>query len=422
MRKLFVLLATAVSVAYAPIAMAASSVATVPAAQAGLSDQKLDALKTLISEYVSSGRLAGATTLVARKGKIAHFETYGKLDESGAQMSEDAVFRIYSMTKPITGVALMMLYEEGKFDLDDPVSKYLPSFANQRVFSGVNEDGSLQTVPVERPATVRDLMRHTAGLTYGVFGNTPVDQAYLASGLFDPKLTLAEQTEKLGKLPLLYQPGKAWVYSLAVDVQGRLIEVLSGQSLDTFFKERIFDPLGMDDTGFFVREDQRDRFVEIYAHDESKKLAPYRGDFYSDFSTLPKAPSGGGGLVSTTLDYWKFAQMVANGGELNGVRLLKQETIDDMRRNHLPENLNGIAGGKQGLGFGLDFAVVQDASKIGSRVNEGEYFWGGMANTIFWIDPNEDVVAIFMTNILPSGLYPLRNELRDRIYDAVEAD
>jgi len=393
------------------------------AAEAGLTEDGLSSLKAHIDGYVESGRLVGATTLVARGGKIAHFETYGQINkEAGTSMSEDAVFRIYSMTKPITGIALMMLHEEGKFDLDDPVGKYLPSFKDQRVFSGVNEDGSLQTVPVERAATIRDLMRHTSGLTYGVFGNTPVDQQYVKSGIFDPKLSLAEQTEKLGKLPLLYQPGAAWVYSLSVDVQGRLIEVLSGKSLGEFFQDRIFAPLGMTDTGFSVRPDQLDRFSEIYAPEENKGLVAYRGDFFGDFTVKPKSESGGGGLVSTTMDYWKFAQMVANGGELNDVRLVKAETIELMRRNHLPDNLKGIAGGTQGLGFGLGFAVVQDGEKQGGNANVGEYFWGGMANTIFWIDPSSDVVAIFMTNILPSGIYPLRNELRNKINGAVKGN
>ena len=413
------------------VLLTAVSSATVPAlsendyaapAEVGLSADRMAALRSHIAGYVDAGRLVGATTLVAKKGKIAHFETYGQLNkENGTMMPEDAVFRIYSMTKPITGVGLMMLWEEGKFKLDDPVSKYLPEFANQRVFSGANEDGSLQTVPVERESTIRDLLTHTARLAYGVFGNTPVDQLYLKAGLFNPELSLAEQTKILGGLPLLYQPGQAWVYSLSVDVQGRLIEVLSGQSLGEFFEDRIFKPLGMVDTGFFVRPDQLDRFVEVYAPDEEQKqLVAYRGDFFSDFTVKPNSESGGGGLVSTTMDYWRFAQMVANGGELNGTRLLKESTVDLMHQNHLPSNLKGIAGGNQGLDFGLGFAVVKDVSKQGGATNEGEYFWGGMANTIFWIDPKDELVAIFMTNILPSGIYPLRNEMRDKIYG--EAD
>ena len=205
-------------------------------AEAGLSAKKLTSLKAHIDGYINSGRLVGATTLVARGGKIAHFETYGDTDRAaGTKMSKDAIFRIHSMTKPITTTALMMLWEEGKFKLEDPVSKYLPSFKGQRVFSGVNEDESLSTVPLEREATIIDLMRHTSGLTYGVFGNTPIDQAYLKVGVIDPEADLAELVSRLGGIPLLYQPGKAWVYSLSVDVQGRLIEVLSGQSLPDFF-------------------------------------------------------------------------------------------------------------------------------------------------------------------------------------------
>ncbi len=415
------MLVTGMATAVTPMALATDYAAPT---EVGLSGEGLERLKQHIAAYVENGRLVGATTLVAKKGKIAHFETYGHINkEAGTEMSKDAVFRIYSMTKPITGVGLMMLWEEGKFKLDDPVSKYLPEFANQRVFAGANEDGSLRTVPVEREMTVRDLLTHTSGLTYGVFGNTPVDQLYIKAGVFNPELTLADQTKILGGLPLLYQPGQAWVYSLSVDVQGRLIEVLSDQSLGEFFEQRIFAPLGMTDTGFFVRPDQLDRFVEIYApSEEEKQLVAYRGDFFGDFTVQPKSESGGGGLVSTTLDYWKFAQMVANGGELDGVRLLKPDTVAMMRRDHLPENLNGIAGGKQGLGFGLGFAVVHDVEKQGGKTNVGEYFWGGMANTIFWIDPSEEMVAIFMTNILPSGIYPLRNELRDQIYRAVDAE
>lgn len=397
----------------------------VPAAEAGLSTNKLTSLKAHIDGYINSGRLVGATTLVARGGKIAHFETYGHIDKAaGTEMSKDAIFRIHSMTKPITTTALMMLWEEGKFKLEDPVSKYLPSFKGQRVFSGVNEDESLSTVPAEREATIIDLMRHTSGLTYGVFGNTPVDQAYLKAGVIDPEASLGELVDRLGGIPLLYQPGKAWVYSLSVDVQGRLIEVLSGQSLADFFEDRIFKPLGMKDTGFYVKPDQAARLSELYApNPETKKITAYRGDFFSDVTIEPKAASGGGGLLSTTLDYFKFAQMIAGGGEYAGVRLLKKETVDLMRRDHLPAELKGIAGGTQGLGFGLGFAVVKDTSKIGGKSTEGEYYWGGLANTMFWIDPKNDVIAIFMTNILPSGIYPsLRNELRDRVYDAVGTD
>lgn len=388
--------------------------------EAGFTEEGLKALESHFQGYVDDGKLAGLTTLVSKGGKVVHFKTYGELDKAaGVATPDDAVFRIYSMTKPVTGVALMMLWEEGKFDLDDPVSKYLPSFKNQRVFAGAGEDGKIKTVPTKREATIRDLMRHTAGLTYGFFGDTPVDRSYRASGMLDPKNDLKKLINQLGKQPLLYQPGEAWVYSLSVDVQGRLVEVLSGMELDAFFEKRIFAPLGMKDTGFYVKPDQKDRFSEIYGIDKEKGLTAYRGDFFQDYMVNPKLLSGGGGLVSTTADYWRFAQMIANGGALDGVQILKPETVSLMADDHLPDTLNGIAGGKAGLGFGLNFAVVKDVAKNGGSGRVGEYFWGGMANTLFWIDPEEEIVALLMTNILPSNVFPLRNDMRKYVYGAL---
>ena len=334
-------------------------------------------------------------------------------------MPEDAIFRIYSMTKPITGVALMMLYEEGKFELDDPVSKYIPAFANQQVFKAVAEDGSLITEPAAREVTVRDLMRHTAGLTYGVFSDTPVDKSYRQQQLVGFDQPLAEWAPKLGAEPLLYQPGAAWVYSLAVDVQGYLVEVLSGQPFDEFLRQRIFTPLGMVDTAFYVPAEKTDRLVGIYDVNKETGLAATQSKLIQDFTIEPKFKSGGGGLVSTTADYWRFAQMVANGGTLDGVQILKPETVALMSKDQLPAALDGIANGKRGLGFGLDFAVVKDPAKFGGTGQAGEYFWGGMANTVFWIDPNEDIVAVLMTNVLPSGVYDVRGEMRKLVNDAV---
>ncbi len=390
-------------------------------ASVGLSSDKLAALEEHFQGYVDSGRVSGLTTLIARKGEIAEFKAYGMADiEAGKAMQKDSIFRIYSMTKPITGVALMMLYEEGKIALDDPVSKYIPGFANPQVFAGVGEDGTtIRTEPAKRAITVLDLMRHTAGLTYGVFGDTPVDKAYKDSGLFEPGQTLATWTEKLVQQPLLYQPGDAWVYSFAVDVQGRLVEILSGQTLDAFFKDRIFDPLGMKDTAFYADAERADRLVQIYDVTKDKGLVPTTSQLVQDYTVKPSLLSGGGGLVSTTVDYWRFAQMMLNGGELDGVRLLKPETVKLMSSNLLPENLPGIAGGKQGLGFGIDFAVVLDPAKQGNGARKGEYFWGGMANTVFWIDPEEELVAIFMTNVLPSSVFPFRGDLRKYVYEAV---
>jgi CubicO group peptidase (beta-lactamase class C family) len=388
----------------------------------GFEPAKLQELEAYWQGLVDEGKLPGLTTLIARKGKVLHLETYGQMNrETASPMDEDAVFRIYSMTKPVTGVAMMMLYEEGKFQLDDPISKHLPEYKSPKVFAGAGEDGKVETVAAKREATIRDLMRHTAGLTYGFFGDTPVDRLYRASGMFQSENDLAALSQELGKQPLMYQPGEAWVYSLATDVQGRLIEVLSGMPLDSFFAERIFKPLGMKDTGFQVRADQIDRFVEVYSYDQEGNMVPYRGDLYQDFTAQPTFLSGGGGLVSTTADYWRFAQMVANGGALDGVRLLKAETVRMMATDQLPKHLEGIAGGKQGLGFGLNFAVVKDVEKAAKGFGrKGEYFWGGMANTLFWIDPEEEIVAILMVNVLPSGVMPFRNEMRRLVYSALE--
>jgi len=402
-------------------AVTASELPAASPESVGLSSTKLAELKDHFQEYVDDGKLAGLTTLIARGGKVVQFETYGQQEKAThTPMRRDTVFRIYSMTKPVTGIAMMMLWEEGKFKLNDPVSKYLPSFKNQRVFIGAGEDGKILTEPVKREATILDLMRHTAGLTYGYFGDTPVDQAYRASGMLGPENDLEALIDQLGAQPLLYQPGEAWVYSLATDVQGRLIEILSGKTLAEFFKERIFTPLGMTDTGFQLRPDQADRFAEVYGIDPEKGLTAYRGGFYSDYSQVPNYLSGGGGLVSTTVDYWRFAQMVANDGILDGVRLIKPETAAMMRSDQLPAALGGIAGGKAGVGFGLNFAVVKDVAKNGGAGRVGEAFWGGMANTLFWIDKEEDIVVVFMTNILPTGVFPLRAELRKYVYGALE--
>lgn len=402
------------------LTLQARAVDLVPPQNAGFSPAKIAELEQHFQKYVDDKKLAGLTTLIAREGRLIHLKSYGVMDTKSAKpMRNDAVFRVYSMTKPVTGVAMMMLWEEGKFKLDDPVSKYLPEFKDQKVFVGLADDGKFLTEPAKREVTIRDLMRHTSGLTYGLFGDTPVDRAYRGAGMFEEDVNLEEMVKRLGKQPLLFQPGDAWVYSLATDVQGRLVEVLSGQSLDAFFETRIFKPLGMKDTGFQVRKDQRDRFVELYAIEKDKGLTAYRGDMFVDFTKKPTMLSGGGGLVSTTLDYYRFAQMVANGGVLGKVRLLKQNTVDLMRQDQLPDNLAGIAGGKQGLGFGLNFAVVKDVEKTGGAGRKGEYFWGGMANTLFWIDPQEKLVVMMMTNILPSGLYPLRRDMRQYVYDAL---
>jgi CubicO group peptidase (beta-lactamase class C family) len=385
--------------------------------EVGLSEERLERLEKHFEAYVSSKRLSGLTTLVARKGKVAHFKTYGQMNiEQGTSMQDDAIFRIYSMTKPITGVGLMMLYEEGKFRLTDPLHKYLPEYKDAQVFKSVDDDGNIVTEPAKRQITVLDIMRHTAGLTYGVFGNTPVDQAYVKAGLFDTTKTLEEVSKTLGSLPLLYQPGENWVYSLAVDIQGRLIEVLSGMPLDQYFEEKIFKPLGMSDTGFYVPADKEDRFVEMYSFNNQGQLIPYVGDFRPDHSKKPTLLSGGGGLVSTTADYFRFSQMLLNGGKLGEVRLLSPKTIELMTTDHL----DGAVGFAPKQGFGLDFMVVKDITSLGTAGSIGEFNWGGLANTLFWVDPKEEIVAILMTNIVaPPGSVTLREEMRQMVYQAI---
>jgi CubicO group peptidase (beta-lactamase class C family) len=405
-----------VILAYSSIGLHAQDLAAPEAMQ--VSSERLKRLESHFQSYVDKGILPGLTTLVARRGEIVHFQKYGQMNrEAGKAMQDDTIFRLYSMTKPITGVALMMLYEEGRFKLTDPVGMYLPEYKDMQAYKETAADGTLVTEPTKRPMTVQDLMRHTSGLTYGVFGNTPVDKAYRDAGLFDPTKNLEQLSKELGQLPLLYQPGERWVYSLSVDIQGRLIEVLSGKTLDVFFEEEIFKPLGMTDTAFYVPEDKHDRFVELYGIDGKGGMAPYRGDFYLPQHQKPAFLSGGGGLVSSTLDYWRFAQMLENGGEFNGIRLLSPKTIELMTLDHLPEGVKGLRNDKQG--FGLDFLVVKDVASLGTAGSVGEYNWGGLANTIFWIDPEEELVAILMTNVVYQGNLPLREEMRQMVYQAL---
>ncbi|GHF16852.1 serine hydrolase [Kordiimonas sediminis] len=405
------ILSASVAAIHTP-AMAAEDAVT-PAASVGFPPHKLDAVRTHFQGYVDSGKLAGLTTLISKDGQIVHFDTYGKQNlETGDAMQLDTIFRIYSMTKPVTGVALMQLWEQGHFKLDDPVYKYIPAFKDTPVFTGLAEDGTMQTEPQARPMTILDLMRHTSGMTYGAFGNTPVDQAYRKAEVLTEDINLQQFVDRVAAIPLLAQPGEKWIYSVSVDVQGYLVELFSGMTLDQYFEEKIFKPLGMKDTGFYVPEEKTDRFVEIYTYDDAGALIPADGpDFTRNFAFK----SGGGGLVSTTRDYWKFSQMLLNKGTLGTATVLKPETIDLMVQNHLPAHIKGIAG-QDKLGFGLNFSVLQNSPEGSSRGSNGMFAWGGMANTVFWVDPKEQLIALFMTNVLPSQVFPFREELQRLIY------
>jgi CubicO group peptidase (beta-lactamase class C family) len=403
--------------------------------KAGFSATRLGRIGDLMRRYVDGGKLAGTVSLVSRRGKVVYFDDYGQRDrEAGAEMTLDTLFRIYSMTKPITTVAALMLYEDGHFLLDDPIANFLPAFADVQVCAGMDATG-MRLVRPERPPTVRDLMRHTAGLSYGWFQDTPVDQAYRDAKMDQRQYTLTEGVEMLAKLPLVYHPGRAWRYSFATDVLGRLVEVLSGESLDEFFQRHIFGPLGMQDTAFSVAPEKIDRFAACYTVSSAGQFtatpgadsAPARtltlmeAPASSRFAKPPLFLSGGGGLVASTGDYLRFCQMLLNRGVVDGVRLLGRKTVETMTMNHLPAELIpiNVSVPDPGAGFGLGVKVLVDQAASGRLGSPGMYGWGGAATTTFWIDPVEEIIGIFMTQFMPSGHYPITTEFQRTVYQAV---
>jgi len=367
----------------------------------GFSAERLKLLDMGMQAVIDSKQLAGIVTMVARHGKLVHQDVYGLRDIAGAKpMEKDTIFRIYSMTKPITGVAMMILFEEGKWKPGDPIAKYIPEFADLKVYAGTDANGNVKFEPPAHAPTIGELLSHSAGFTYGSFGNTPVDKMYQQS---DPLRagSLKEFIDRLAKLPLVYQPGEGWIYSVSVDVQGYLVEKLSGKPFPDFVRERIFLPLGMKDTAFFVPQEKINRLATVYTTDaKNPNLTAIPRD--AGVSKAPGMPSGGGGLYSTPGDYLRFAQMLLNGGELNGARILSPSTVQLMRSNHLPERLMtgqfgiGYYTMQPGLGFGYDFAVFEDPIKLGSPAGKGTYLWDGVAGTWFWIDPTNDVVFVGM--------------------------
>jgi len=385
-----------------------------PAAQpesVGFSAERLKKLNVEMRRLVDEQEFAGIVSLVARHGKVVSADVYGMQDLAArTPLQRDTIFRIYSMTKPITGVAMMMLYEDGKWHPDDPLSKYIPEFAGLKVYTGANPDGTPALKAPKRPPTVGDLMSHTAGFTYGLFGNTPVDKLYQADNpLAAPNLR--EFVAKMSKLPLLYEPGEQWVYSVSVDIQGYIVEKLSGQPLPDFMRTRIFEPLGMADTAFSVPQNKLARLATVYQMDvPSHKLNPQPRD--PNITATPGMASGGGGLYSTANDYLRFAQMLLNGGELEGHRLLAPATVALMRANHLPPALMDVRFGiglyrlRSGFGFGYDVAVFEDPQKVGSITGKGTYLWDGAAGTWFWIDPSNDVVFVGMIQRMVAGGMP----------------
>jgi CubicO group peptidase (beta-lactamase class C family) len=380
--------------AAAQLAMAAGH--DLPAAKpenVGMSAERLARLPAGMKALVDEGRLAGVVTMVARHGKVVEFDAVGKRDiAAGAPMQKDSIFRIYSMTKPITGVAMMILFEEGKWQLNDPVSKFIPEFANLKVFA-TEANGNMTLKDQAHPVTMRELMSHSGGFTYGYFSNTPVDKLQREADVLNVNNTLDEFIKRMAKLPLNTQPGSEWHYSVSVDIQGAIVQRLSGMPFEDFLQTRIFKPLGMVDTGFYVPKEKVGRFAEMYKYDKDGKFEIEHEGLNHDFTVKPALASGGGGLVSTATDYMRFCQMLLNGGQLDGVRLLSPLSVEMMRTNVLAPGLTVFT---PGTGFGLDFAVYTDPIAAGGYFGKGTYWWGGAAGTWFWIDPVYDVIVVGM--------------------------
>ena len=379
----------------------------------GMSAERLARIRPAMQKYIDAELVPGVVTLVARKGKVVHFESQGFMDiDSGKPMRPDAIFRIASMTKPITSVALMMLWEEGHFQLRDPVSKFIPEFADQRV--STTSDASGETgglMPANRPSTIRDMLTHTAGLANSYRGNVPYYQSVISAR---PDDTLEDYIARIAELPLNYQPGEQWQYSNATDVVGRLVEVISGQTLDEFFKERIFEPLGMNDTHFFMDDDKGGRLMSQYAPgpEDSRIVLQDPGTDASRWiaSRNKQVFKGAGGLVSTAHDYLRFQQAMMNGGELDGVRLLSPNTLDLMMENHTGDLALWLPG--PGFGFGLGWAVLEDRGQAASPMTEGSVYWGGAYCTLSWIDRENELVGILMTQVRPYNHLNIRQDFQ----------
>jgi CubicO group peptidase (beta-lactamase class C family) len=395
--------------------------------RAGFEPERINRITDHLNRsYIEPGKIAGCQTLVARHGHVAYFKSFGLMDrERRKPMADDTIFRIYSMTKPIASVALMTLYEQGHFQLNDPVSRFIPAWREHKVWVS-GEGANMQTVAPERPMTMRHILSHTGGLTYGATRH-PVDRVYREAVVNrGAGETLATFAEKLAKVPLRYAPGERWMYSLSTDVCGYLVEVISGKRFDQYLQQNIFDPLDMKDTSFSVAPRKIDRFAANYERQPDKTLKLIDDPERSPYLRQPTFFSGGGGLTGTTADYFRFCEMLRRGGELDGARILGPRTLELMHRNHLAggKDLASMAIGifsetaSEGVGFGLGFAMTLGEVEAGT-LGAGDYYWGGAASTIFWVDPKEDLVAIFMTQLMPSATFNFRGQLKNIIYSAI---
>jgi CubicO group peptidase (beta-lactamase class C family) len=414
-RRAYLAALTAVALAVAPCASArpAAHAAAAPALSqtttpeaAGFDAARLKRLDDYMAGVVTEGRVPGMTTLLVRHGKVVEFKTYGKKSLDGPPMTKDAIFRIYSMSKPLTGVAMMILFEEGKWRLDDPVTRYVPEFKTLKVMVKADADGKITEVEdMKRPPTMREIMSHTAGFGYGLGDKHPVDKLYREKKVLGAN-GLHEMIDRTAEIPLMFQPGTDWSYSSAVDIQGYIVEKLTGMTLGQFLESRVFKPLKMNDTAFWVSPQKASRLAAVYAFDKDQnKIVEAKTLFSGDMPTYlapPAMESGGGGLVSTTTDYARFCQMVLNGGVLDGVRILSRGSIELMDTNVIPRDVlvksNGTTGIRfnEAVGFGLDFQVDNDPRRAGSLEGKNTMSWGGAAGTWFWIDPTNDMFFVGM--------------------------
>jgi CubicO group peptidase (beta-lactamase class C family) len=386
---------------------------------AGMSSQRLEQMDKAIQAEIDSGNVAGMVVAISRHGRLVHNRAYGYADvEKGVEMRTNHIFRLYSMTKPVASVALLTLYEKGHFHLSDPLDKYIPEFANLKVYAGKDEQGNVKLEDMKRKPTIQDAFRHTPGLSSGL-GRRDVDQLYRDAGLLHSQLeSLAEEIQKLGTVPLAYQPGEQWLYGLGHDVQAYLVEVFSGMRFDEYCKKAIFEPLGMNDTMFGVPAELKDSFATTYRPGENgSPMVPDNEDSYSRYTTRPFATIS---LSSSTEDYMAFAQMLLNGGELNGARVLGKKTVELMSQNHLPAGIAGIAvrDGVPATGYGLGVSVTLNTSALARLGSVGSFGWGGAATTIFSIDPEEDMAYVVMAQKMPNDT-SLLNKVENLIYQAI---
>jgi CubicO group peptidase (beta-lactamase class C family) len=386
--------------------------------KAGLSSDRLNRIKPLMQRYVDENKLPGMITMVARHGKVVYFEKFGLMDVD-KPMQFNTIFRIASMTKPVTSVAVMMLYEEGYFQLDDPVAKYIPEFKDVKVFTYKDKNG-IHIEDQKRPMTISDLLTHTSGLASGA-ENNPVDSIYRAANLSDG--TLKDMTQKLANIPLLYQPGTKWKYGRSTDVLAYLVEVISGKPFDIFLKERIFTPLKMNDTDYYVSKEKLNRVSAVYGLADSVGIEVLMDPEINNISIPVKFLSGNGGLVSTATDYMIFSQMLLNKGTFGGVRLLEGKTVGLMTSNHISNEImpsdDFFGSLLSGMGFGYGFAVLQENIQSDIFSSKGSYWWSGVANTYFFIDPKEELILILMMQFVPSYYYPINKEFRELVYQAI---